>query len=103
MLANEPPRNPRTPSKAARKRAEERARRRVRRDLRVARLPRAGALRQVMYSLGFLVGFGVGPYVQPAWQLAALALALGAAWAVRAREENGLRFEEISIETLRPR
>ena len=64
---------------------------------------RAGALRQVMYSLGFLVGFGVGPYVQPAWQLAALALALGAAWAVRAREENGLRFEEISIETLRPR
>ena len=47
MLANEPPRNPRHPSKAARKRAEERARRRVRRDLRVARLPRDGALGRV--------------------------------------------------------
>ena len=50
---------------------------------------RAGALRQVMYSLGFLVGFGVGPYVQPAWQLVALALALGVAWAVRARAADG--------------
>jgi hypothetical protein len=47
MLANEPPRNPRKPSKAARKRAEERARRRVRQDLRVARLPRDGALGRV--------------------------------------------------------
>jgi len=46
MLANEPPRNPRKPSKAARKRAEERARRRVRRELRVVRLPRDGALRR---------------------------------------------------------
>ena len=46
MLANEPPRNPRKPSKAARKRAEARALRRVHRELRVARVPRDAALRR---------------------------------------------------------
>ena len=50
-------------------------------------------MRQLLTSLGFLVGFGVGPYVPAAWQLAALALVLVVAWAVRARAEEAALLE----------
>ena len=46
---------------------------------------RAGAARQLFYSLGFLVGFGVGPYVPAVWQLCSLAFLLLLAWRSRER------------------
>ena len=50
----------------------------------VADSARAGGCRQLLYSVGFLLGFALGPYVTGAWQLAALgALLLGAAACTR--------------------
>ena len=42
----------------------------------VADSARAGGCRQLLYSVGFLLGFALGPYVPGAWQLAALAALL---------------------------
>ena len=46
---------------------------------------RAGATRQMFYSLGFLVGFAVGPYVPATVQLVALLVALVVACVVLTR------------------
>jgi hypothetical protein len=46
---------------------------------------RAGACRQVFYSIGFLIGFGVGPYVPGVAQLLVLLMLLCVAWAVLSR------------------
>ena len=46
---------------------------------------RAGGARQLLYSLGFLYGFSVGPYVPPLVQLAFLGVLLVVSWAVRVR------------------
>ena len=48
---------------------------------------RAGAARQVFYSLGFLAGFAVGPYVAGAVQLAILSALLLVAWRVLVRAD----------------
>lgn len=45
---------------------------------------RAGAARQLVYAVGLLLGFLVGPRVPPAAQLAALALLTALAWAALA-------------------
>ena len=58
----------------------------------VAESARAGGCRQLLYSVGFLLGFALGPYVPGAWQLAALgALLLAAAACTRGGVVAGQR------------